>query len=225
MAAAAVTTSPIPSQDRVEPGSCRIPPAKFPAPNSTESVNPEQIISELVDQLNSALSSNSYQALTDLYASSGYWRDHLCLSWDLRTIKSPGIAAFLGERQPSIQFEADKSSPVRAPQIGPIDSFGEVMGIQSFLKVTTKEGLGRGVVRLTQEGGKWKIFTLFTSLEGLKGHEESTGHHRPIGVQHGEQSARKNWLESRMSEMNFEDKNPSVIVVGMLPVPGFIYLC
>lgn len=221
MAATAATLS----QDRVEPGSCRLPPAKFPPPNSTESVNPDQVASELVDQLNAALSSNSYQTLTNLYSSSGYWRDHLCLSWDLRTLKGAAdIITFLDGRQPSIQFEIDRSSAVRAPQIGPIDSFGDVLGVQSFLKVTTEEGRGRATLRLTQEDGKWKVFTLFTSLEELKGHKESINRHRPIGVQHGEDPSRKNWLENRIADMNFEEKAPAVIIVGMWPVPYLISL-
>ena len=65
--------------------------------------------------------------------------------------------------------------------------------VQAFLKVETDVGSGEGIVRLVQEGGNWKVFTLFTFLKELRGHEESVGKRRPHGVEHGEHASQKNW--------------------------------
>lgn len=69
-------------------------------------------------------------------------------------------------------------------------------------------------MRLAQEGEKWKIFTIFTSLRELKDAPEGTGVNRPAGVQHGALHGRKNWLDRRAAEVNYEDSQPDVLVVG-----------
>jgi hypothetical protein len=47
----------------------------------------------------------------------------------------------------------------------------------------------------------------------IKGHEENK--ERPFGVRHGEQQGRKNWKDRRIDEINFEGKDPAVLIVGM----------
>jgi hypothetical protein len=76
--------------------------------------------------------------------------------------------------------------------IGNFRRDGSVRGIQFFTIVTTQFGSGRGIVRLVRESGQWKIWTFFTSIEELKGHEEVLGPNRANGVQHGAQAGRKN---------------------------------
>jgi len=87
--------------------------------------------------------------------------------------------------------------------------------VQAFLKVDTDVGRGAGLVRLVQENGTWKVFTLFTYLTELKGHEEAVGKKRPNGVEHGEHISRKNWLDRRNAEENFENgQEPTVLILG-----------
>lgn len=70
-------------------------------------------------------------------------------------------------------------------------------------------------MRLVFDQGAWKVFTLFTYLKELKGHEESTGKNRPNGVEHGEHISEKNWLDKRKAEQNFEDGlEPTVLIMG-----------
>ena len=87
----------------------------------------------------------------------------------------------------------------------------------SFLTIETDVGRGRGLVRLLQdqEDGKWKAFTLFTTMHELKGHEETVRGRRPNGVIHGGQPGRKNWQERRKATENFEgDIEPTVLILG-----------
>jgi hypothetical protein len=106
----------------------------------------------------------------------------------------------------------DKSTALRSPKASIL---GEAPIVQTFLSIETDVGHGKGVVTLTNDSGKWKAFTLFTFLEGLRGHEEVTGKKRPNGVEHGEHISRKNWLDRRKAEEEFEDgEEPIVLIIG-----------
>jgi hypothetical protein len=96
-----------------------------------------------------------------------------------------------------------------------MDSDGKVHTVQAFLTVETDIGRGSGIVRLVQDHGAWKVFTLYTFLRELKEHEEQVGGRRPNGVAHGEHLSRKNWLDRRKAEENFEDgEEPTVLILG-----------
>lgn len=210
---------PILSRDRIEPGSYNTPLGQFPKTCSSTDINPNKVAAGLISQFNNALSAKDYQAVSNLFLENGYWRDHLCLSWDFRTLKgTDNISNFLSKNHRLTSLEIDRSSAFRAPHVGPIDAFGEVTGVEFFANLTTELGRGRAVARLAEVDGTWRFSTLFTSLEELKGHEESVNHRRPKGVEHGEQKTRKNWLEQRIDDINFVGKNPAVIVIGTDPV-------
>lgn len=63
--------------------------------------------------------------------------------------------------------------------------------------------------------GHRKIFTLFTTLQELKGYEEHTCSRRPTGVAHGEHIGWMNWKERREESIEYKDREPSILVVGM----------
>ncbi|KAJ5681980.1 uncharacterized protein N7477_001920 [Penicillium maclennaniae] len=202
------------SRERVEPGSFNIPLGTFPQTCSETPEDPDRIATSVIDQLNSALGGKHTNTLSELFIENSYWRDHLCFSWDFRTLKGrDAIVKFVTGSSSAIKFEIDRSSAFKAPHNGPIDAYGEVHGIEFFVIVTSNVGHGQGVIRLAQQGTEWKIFTVFTSLEGLTGHSEAVNSSRPAGVQHGGQVGRTNWKERRIIDENFEEKQPSVLVV------------
>ncbi|KAJ5467515.1 hypothetical protein N7475_005267 [Penicillium sp. IBT 31633x] len=205
-----------PSRERVVPGSCNIPLGEFPKTMSESpsdsALDPDGIADKIIAQLNQSLAAKDKAAVSSLFLENCYWRDHLCYSWDFHTHEGPAaISAFVTEAPPS-KIEIDRSSAFKSPHKGPIDSFGDVLGIEFFIKVTTANGHGNGVIRLAEQDGNWKIFTVFTSLVDLKGHEQDLK--RPFGVQHGEQKGRKNWKDRRADEIDFVDKDPAVLIVG-----------
>ncbi|EAW10389.1 uncharacterized protein ACLA_048610 [Aspergillus clavatus NRRL 1] len=204
-----------PSKDRVEPDSVNVPVGKFPPTASSTEIDAPQIASDVVDRLNSALRQKDYKAASNLFMEDGYWRDHLGLSWDFRTPKGrDNIAGFLESAAQLPQIEIDRSSPMLAPSVGPIDAFGDVFGVEFCITFTTESGNGRGAVRLAEKDGAWEILTLFTTLKELKGHEEAVNSRRPLGVQHGEQLDRRNWQDRRTADSNFEGKDPAVVIIG-----------
>lgn len=209
--------SKIPSRERVEPGSVDIPLATFPSSATSTPADPSKIVDELVSTFNQALSKKDYSSVASLFLENGYWRDHLAVSWDLHTLKSPEkIEKFLKQGCRLTKITVDSSSTIRAPQVGSIDGLGNVMGIIFFLTFETDIGAGRGIARLAETSSGWKFYTLFTSLEELQGHEEPVNQRRTKGAAHGGDPNRKNWLEHRTSATSFEDRDPAVLIVGKL---------
>jgi hypothetical protein len=114
-----------------------------------------------------------------------------------------------------LQLEIDRSSDFRLPVACSLDGLGNSHGIQFFTTIDLEFGRGRGVVRLAQEDGDWKILTFFTSLLELKGHEEPLNGRRSKGVEHGGRPDRKNWQERRVADAKFDEKEPAVLVIGI----------
>lgn len=203
------------SKDRCVPGSVNIPLAKWPKTAESTSADPAVVANKIVESINTSLQREDTKAIAALFLEDGYWRDHLALSWDMHTLKGRDkISSFLAQQCPLKKVEIDRSTPYRSPQLGAFDGTGDVKGIQFFITFTSETGSGQGVVRLAEQDGKWQIFTLFTTLRNISGHEEMVNHRRPKGVEHGGKIDRKNWQERRNQEIDFDNKEPVVLVVG-----------
>ncbi|KPI43444.1 putative indole-3-pyruvate monooxygenase YUCCA3 [Cyphellophora attinorum] len=205
-----------PSFRRLEPGSVNLLPHKFTSSGSDDA-DPAALATETIDAFNKALSGNDVIAVAGLFAEDSYWRDHLGLTWDVRTFFGKAmIQEQLSQNGCAVtSVKIDDSSAYRAPHIAAFDGASKVKGIEFFITFESKVGSGRGTCRLFEENGKWKIFSFFTSLRNIKGHEEATGPRRPTGVVHGGQPGRKNWVERRQSEQHYEDgREPTVIILG-----------
>jgi hypothetical protein len=207
-----------PPDNRVEPGSFVVPPRPFPPSVRSVSVDAGKVAADTVRAVNDALRGMEYATLTSLFLEDGYWRDHLCLAWELRTIKGrEKIRRALQEGCRVKEIEVDASSPFRTPQIAPLDALGEVNCLRFYINVFTEVGPGRGVVRLVEIGGAWQVLTFFTTLRGLTGHEEPLGHWRVMGVEHRAVRDGRNWLEKRQASANMDGLYPVVLIIGGFP--------
>ena len=84
--------------------------------------------------------------------------------------------------------------------------------IEAWVEFETETGRGQGVLRLI-DGKAW---TLLTTLDELKGYEQSAGFTRPKGVNHGADPERRSWLEERTreaEELGYETQ-PYVVIIG-----------
>lgn len=207
-----------PSSQRIEPGSVNLKACPWPATTTNESIDAAATASKIIENVNRSLASKDFQSLTDLFVQDGYWRDHLASSWSLRTLKGRGkILEYLTQHHPNLtKVEIDTSTDFRKPQVAGFAPAGDTKGIGFFTKITTQHGSGRGVVRLVEKDGEWKIWTFYTALEEINGHEEPVGSNRPEGVKHGANPGRKNWLDIRKHEESFADSDPDVLIIGML---------
>ncbi|KAL8653163.1 MAG: hypothetical protein Q9210_002264 [Variospora velana] len=222
MATAAIE---IPRSNHGISGSHLIVQANLPAAplKATESVDPQSIATVWVDTFNGLLNDDSI-AIDKLFIKDSYWRDLLCSSWDYHThhglLKISSALKSQNKQSRLRSLEIDASSEIKKPSVCPIDFDGEIKGVQAFLTVKTDVGSGRGLVKLvrdTADGASWKAFTLFTTLEELKGHEELTCARRPTGVDHGAHPGRLNWQQRRVREANCEPPfDPTVLIIGAL---------
>ena len=206
-----------PSAQRVEPGSVNIPLGTYPATATSSDVDAAKVAQDVISRLANAISRKDSAAIGELFLhDNSYWRDHLALTWQLRTLKgSDKISNFVASsKTPLTKLEIDSSEPHRKPNLGPLDALGESKGIVAFITFETDIGRGQGILKLAEEKGEWKIFTLYTNLTELKGHEELNGRRRTKGVQHGGDPNRKNWRERREAESNLEGINPTVLIIG-----------
>ena len=84
---------------------------------------------------------------------------------------------------------------------------------EAWIAFETEVGRGRGHLRL-KEGKAW---TLLTTLDELKGHEEPRGDRRPQGVVHGGEPDRETWLEERAreaEELGHVTRSRRCVIVG-----------
>lgn len=214
----------VPPSNRIVPGSHHLTPFSWPKPADIAGIDPEQVAITWVSSFNDLVSSKEYD-VSAFFLKDSYWRDLLCLTWDFHTLHGPArITSLVHDKARHWRIKSlgiDRSSDIGKPTIGPVDVAGIVKGVQSFLTVETDVGRGRGVVRLlpdADDGRKWKVFSLFTTLQELTGFEESIGKQRPTGVEHGANINRKNWKERREAEINFEgEREPAVLILGTLP--------
>ncbi|GKZ25237.1 hypothetical protein AbraIFM66951_003476 [Aspergillus brasiliensis] len=204
----------MPSKD-ITTGSVNVPIGTFPQTCSSTDANADQIASQIVEKINTALSKGDVQSLSDLFLEDAFWRDHLCLTWDFYTAKGKeNIHSFLKSGRLPSKIEIDRSTAFRGPYVGPIDAFGDVTGILFYINLSSSLIHGKGVVRLAEKDGEWKIFTFYTTMEGFVDHPEAVNSKRPVGAQHGESLDRKNWKDRRIADIEAKDRSPTVVVVG-----------
>ena len=205
---------PTPSSQRIEPGSVNHKPYPWPASLTEESIDAAAIAQNVIHDFNWILADKP-ENLADFFVEDGFWRDHVATSWHLRTLRGrEKIRAFLTQGCNLTRVEIDDSSDFRKPQVINFAPDGDSKGIAFYTKITTKHGSGRGVVRLIEKDDAYRIWVFFTTLEGLTGFEEPLGPRRALGVQHGGQPGRKNWLDRRKEETTFTNSEPDVLIVG-----------
>ena len=151
-----------------------------------------------------ALARGDLNAVAKLFAADCYWRDLVAFTWTLRTFEGPGeikamLAATLAGAKPDAFALRDSKEN------------------EAWFSFETAAGRGIGHVRLKSGNSvNGKCWTLLTTLQELKGHEEKAGRDRDEGVTHGAQPGRKNWLERRREEVAALGRTaqPYVVIVG-----------
>lgn len=125
------------------------------------------------------VSSDDLGALGALFHVDSYWRDMLAFQWDFRThsgrdrIVEAWRHALSSHRVIDIQLEESN--------VAVFDRKGYGESVEAFFTFGTPTGHCRGHLRLLKPStsdAPWNAWTLFTSLEDIRGHEERAGRHR-----------------------------------------------
>ncbi|KAG2363572.1 FAD/NAD(P)-binding domain-containing protein [Suillus spraguei] len=179
------------------------------------------ISADWLKSLENATSTGDAKSFVSHFLSDGWFRDLLCFSWNFRTLSgSEKIHGFLSEvvdGKPRLEYSGlrdfkledhtvNAPSPLRVPDLQDMKG---VQGAFTFT-ITKPAALGRGFFRLTQDGDdKWKALTLFTNMQDLVGHEESSAD------QHRLYKDRNiTWEEDVDARFRAIEADPTVMIVG-----------
>ena len=121
------------------------------------------------------------------------------------------IQSLTPKTQPyGLQIPHDHATPRSVERAG-------VEVIEAIFCFETCVGKSFGVVRLTPtttETHQLKAWSLLTKLEEIKGFEEQLDRNRPTGKSFSRNFNGPNWLDLRQIEVSYEERNPSVVVIG-----------
>ena len=209
-------TSPITSAWQVE--SSPLLPPQLPPPQKLCDVDPRSAATKWTDSFRTLIQTFNKDNLADCFLEESYWRDQLCLSWDLRTLHGKDKYFSVVSEAGSFRIKSialDTSSEIRLPAVTALIPGGEIDIVTAFLKVETIFGTGVGLVRLVPDNNKWKAFTLFTSLRELHGHPERTGAARPYSLQGEFNGDGRSWQEQRLKADELAtEKHLPVLIIG-----------
>jgi putative flavoprotein involved in K+ transport len=151
-----------------------------------------------------ALTEQDIERAAGLFAADAFWRDLIAFSWNLVTVEGPdGVRGLLEGTLATTAPTGWRTTEE------PTEADGVT---EAWIEFETAVGRGRGLLRL-RDGKAW---TLLTTLDELKGHEEPARDRRPKGAEHGVNRDRRSWLEQRRVEAEELGRTtqPYVLVVG-----------
>ncbi len=160
----------------------------------------------VLDAFGAALQSGDIDAATQMFVTDCYWRDLVAFTWNLRTMEGrEQVADMLRSQLDSVRPTGWRLDEAETPS-----EEGGV--ITAWIRFETAVARGQGLIRL-RDG---KIWTLLTTMQELKGHEEAKGFARPLGARHGADRNRPSWREEREAEaaaLGYE-RQPYAVIIG-----------
>lgn len=180
----------------------------------------QKVAQEWLSKLEVIMASGEFSRLAEIFNEDSWWRDIVALQWDFRTLHGrQRIEDFLRENQqlgPLSSFRLQAEGHFQ-PKLEIVKKDTGFAWISSLFHFETRIGRGSGVLRLTQEKpGEWKAFSVYTTLQELKGFEEPLGQKRAYGTLGSMPGgvAKGTWLERRQRQLDFADEEPQVLVIG-----------
>lgn len=171
-----------------------------------------QAVRQWLQSLEAALRDGSAAAITALFVPDSHWRDLLAFTWNLTPhIGVEKIAAAMSKAQPTVQAHGFAIAKNRTPPRRTRRHGVEV--IEAIFEFETAVGRGNGVVRLLADQPT-KAWVFLTTLEELRGYEEKTGKLQPKGEPYSRDFGGDNWLDQRNKSQAYQDRDPTVLVVG-----------
>jgi putative flavoprotein involved in K+ transport len=163
-----------------------------------------------------ALASQEAERIGALFHQDSHWRDILAFTWNITPVVGrDAVAARLAAEQARTEahgfhLPAGRKPPRQVKRLG-IDS------VEAIFEFATAAGRGAGVIRLSPAADgsdAMQAWLLATTLESLTGHEEKIGANRPTGAAYSRNFGGDNWADMRRKAMAYEDREPTVLVVG-----------
>jgi putative flavoprotein involved in K+ transport len=161
-------------------------------------------VEQWISEFSEAIAARDADRVASMFGEDSYWRDLIALTWNFKTSEGrEDIAAML-------RATLEHAAPSGFTVLGePTEADGITEAWFSF-----ETAVGRGTGHLRLVGGE--AWTLLTTLDELKGHEEPKNHRRPRGAEHGANPDRVTWREQRENELAElgRTRQPEVVIVG-----------
>ena len=160
----------------------------YAAPMAEHMTAADKRVVAWLEKFEAALAGGDVDAATALFVDECYWRDLVSFTWNITTSEGKGqiadmLKATLARVEPS-DWQLDEPA-------------NEADGVtDAWITFETDVFRGKGHLRLKGDLG----WTLLTTAEELKGHEEKRGATREKSVEHGVRPDRKSWLERKEAE-------------------------
>ncbi len=162
-----------------------------------------------------ALATGEEPALVQLFHADADWRDVLAFGWRLRTVSgAPTIARILKQEARETRATGFRTDPERTPPRHATRAGAKC--VEAIFRFDSAFGRGSGVLRFRadDDGEAPRAWTLLTTLEELRGHEERVGARRPTGQSYSRDFSGPNWLDRRRAAAAYADRDPRVLIVG-----------
>ena len=162
---------------------------------------------------NQLLAAADHSGMMSLCAQTCHWRDIVAFGWDIQTTQGASeLASKLlectTERACTGFFLDEQRTPPRwVTRAG-------VHACEIIIKFSHKYGHGDGVLRLIDEDNQLKLWTLNTNLQMLEGYQRTQADRRFGGDAYDREFGGRNWLDARIDAQAYEDREPTVLVVG-----------
>jgi putative flavoprotein involved in K+ transport len=163
-----------------------------------------------------ALQAGDAAASADLFLPDGLWRDVLAFTWTIETASGrPAIEAMLRATLARTKPRNFHFPPLRTPPRWVSRAGTEA--IEALFEFETAFGPGAGVVRLVpdpQSPQMLRAWTIVTTLEQLRGHEEAHTRRTAEADDGIRDFGAENWRDRLKHQRSYADRHPVVIVVG-----------
>lgn len=171
----------------------------------------QKIATSFIKRFSDAISANDVDSVATLFYSECLWRDLLALTWDFNTIfKVENVRNMLKARLEKVQISNLRLSKNRDMLPTKFNPSPILFMINIPFEFDTAAGSCTGIARLIpvpfENEVEWKVYTLFTNLDQIKGCPDKVGQNRRLAL--------GNYLEQREKEVAFENEDPLVIIVG-----------
>jgi putative flavoprotein involved in K+ transport len=160
-----------------------------------------------------ALTTGNQAAIAALFGEECYWRDILAFAWDLRT--TTGASAIAARLSSALTTAAPHSLQLARSRTPPrVVTRAGTTCIEVIFTFETAVGPCNGVVRLVAEGDRARAWTLMTTLDEIRGHEDPANGKRWQNVDWKRNFGGENWADRRRKAAAYADRDPAVLVVG-----------
>ena len=173
-------------------------------------------VSVWCQRIEAAAAGGDVSRVAALFDTDSHWRDALALTWRLVTYSgrlplSEALASSLVQMR-AHGFQVDERRC--APRI--VERANERV-LEAILRFETAVGDCAGLLRLrldSRDQAAATAWTFHTALESIRGHDEQTLRARREEPVYQRDWNGPTWLERRQQAARFDDRDPTVLVVG-----------